>query len=425
MVKQVLKRLLGRSRGERRSRGYTLIEVLVAALIGSLVVTGLLTFVVGALDRDRREEAKATTQTELQDALDFIADDMQEAVYIYDATGLNAIYDQLPAISNAYPVLVFWKRYSYEAGDNRCVSTTDDKYCGEEEKIAANPTQKRYVRCMRSTTTSPIKNCTGSDEVVYALVAYYLRKDDDTGAKYKGARIDRFEMRGGIVSTCTSQTDSASPNCGLTAQRPSGEDPTDTNFYYRFPTDPAFRGFDSSGGGTLSDRMNEWTKSNGAYDLSGNVRTLLYFIDDTAYNSNQDAIGATANVKVPVSADTVDTNPSVTGVQAACANPNIGGAGVGAQRIPADFTKYPDGTALPSVIQFSSFYACVNSTQNVARIFLRGNAIARLNPDPNNRILASDDTARRGADTGPIAYANASQFVPTSDVRVFARGLLR
>jgi prepilin-type N-terminal cleavage/methylation domain-containing protein len=109
-------------------KGFTLIELLVSILISTIIISTLLAFTVNIMETDRREQAKVETQGDVQSALNFIADDLQEAVYIYNADSLNynsgaaspgpGIKNQLPdttvdavfASTKSTPVLVFWKR---------------------------------------------------------------------------------------------------------------------------------------------------------------------------------------------------------------------------------------------------------------------------------------------------------------------------
>ena len=79
------------SRLAQISRGFTLVELLVSIVIASIVVGTLLSFMTNILTSERREQAKATTELEIQSAIDYIADDLQEAVYIYNADGIAAI----------------------------------------------------------------------------------------------------------------------------------------------------------------------------------------------------------------------------------------------------------------------------------------------------------------------------------------------
>ena len=87
-------------------------ELLIAAAISSLVVSGLLFLVVELLRIDNREIALEEVQRDTQRALNYIADDLSEAVYVYKnpatvtnlATGVGAA---LP--SGGTPILAFWK----------------------------------------------------------------------------------------------------------------------------------------------------------------------------------------------------------------------------------------------------------------------------------------------------------------------------
>jgi len=73
---------------ESESGGFTLTELLVAMLLVALVLTPLLTFMLNIMDSERKEQAKTTSEQELQSALDYIAGDLEQAVYIYDDDGL-------------------------------------------------------------------------------------------------------------------------------------------------------------------------------------------------------------------------------------------------------------------------------------------------------------------------------------------------
>jgi len=72
----------------QKSGGFTLTELLVAMLLVALVLTPLLTFMLNIMDSERKEQAKTTSEQELQSALDYIAGDLEQAVYIYDDDGL-------------------------------------------------------------------------------------------------------------------------------------------------------------------------------------------------------------------------------------------------------------------------------------------------------------------------------------------------
>ena len=150
------------------NNGFTLIELLVAMVLAFLVITPLLGFMIDILNTDRKEQAKINSEQEVQSALDYIAQDLQQSIYIYDAKGIKAIKDQLPqnTATDRVPVLVFWKREF----DKNVIDVT-----------VGGASQGK------------------NDTFVYSLVAYYLVKDtiinDADNIWSDQFRIARFELK--------------------------------------------------------------------------------------------------------------------------------------------------------------------------------------------------------------------------------------
>jgi type II secretory pathway pseudopilin PulG len=396
---------------QKRSAGFTLLELLVAMLIATAIVGTLLTFLVSVLETDRKEQAKSESQEEIQAALDYIADDMQEAIYIYDADGLNALFanGSLPTPplgatnTKGTPVLVFWKRHLYS----------------RDENIKLNPASA-------TSPTVPVKNLLGKksgtfieggDQYVYSLVAYYLLKDDTPSTNWSNtSRIARWEIRDGITNrVCDPSADAGSCVATTPEQTRTG----DSTRYYVLPS-PGFTRFDTSGAGTLSQKMNKWTKHTDSYNYTvSDFTPLIDFVDDTSYAAIQDdgTLGNSAiEVTVRPNTPAVPPVPSLNDIgEYSCnnathgvgnINPFIDGinpTGQVTQRIPYDFSS-----AAGNPTGLSSFYACVNPSQVTARVYIRGNALARIQP---NRIFRE-----------PVP--NNSQFFPTANVRVNGRGSL-
>ncbi|MBD1836046.1 prepilin-type N-terminal cleavage/methylation domain-containing protein [Cyanobacteria bacterium FACHB-472] len=238
-IKFLLISQLKRSRlAEKKNSGFTLIEVLVAMILAALVITPLLGFMINILDSDRKEQAKSTTEQEVKSALDYIAQDLSQAVFIYNAAALNAISsttptnsgirDQIPPvqavggcsnINNCKPVLVFWKR----------------KFLSRDE--------------VGSLTG-------GNDTFVYSLVGYYLITDGggNNGTWSNTARIGRFEIKDGIPNP--------TGNTG-----PSRQDNGKPVYYRRLP-DTGFRLFDLSKAGDLATKMKQWVKHPDPYNAA-------------------------------------------------------------------------------------------------------------------------------------------------------------
>jgi prepilin-type N-terminal cleavage/methylation domain-containing protein len=315
-LKFILSTQLKRSGINKTISGFTLIELLVAMVMAILIITPLMAFMINILDGDRKEQAKATSEQEIQAALDYINRDLQQAVYIYDADGVtrnadttitnSGIKNQIPPLKSATscsdstickPILVFWKR----------------------QLIADS------VGINASTETSAANT---DDGFAYSLVAYYLITNTD-GANStwsKEARIGRFELRGPVNATNANTTGSA----------------TDSGF-----NPPSL----SKNGTLLKDKMDQWQAASANY--SNQVVTLVDYISTTAPSSS-----------------------------APCSSPNLVGS------------------------QTSGFFACVDANDVLAQVYIRGNALARVQ---NNNL----------------AYANNTKtYFPSSSIRVQGRGFL-
>ncbi|MFB2922218.1 prepilin-type N-terminal cleavage/methylation domain-containing protein [Aerosakkonema funiforme] len=106
--------------GKIKTRGFTILELLVAVVISTFIVIALVDMVIDLLQTDRREYARAETQREMQMALDYMVNDLREAAYVYDNKQLNesrgstgtvgALKNFLPQFpAGMEPILVFWK----------------------------------------------------------------------------------------------------------------------------------------------------------------------------------------------------------------------------------------------------------------------------------------------------------------------------
>ncbi|MDZ8136983.1 MAG: hormogonium polysaccharide secretion pseudopilin HpsC [Nostoc sp. DedQUE04] len=325
-LKFILSTQLKRSGINKTISGFTLIELLVAMIMAVLIITPLMAFMINILDSDRKEQAKANSEQEIQAALDYIARDLEQAVYIYDADGVtrntntttissSGIADQIPPAKSASscsptsgsnpsvctPILVFWKR-----------------------ELKPNS-----VGITASTQTSTTQT---DDGFAYSLVAYYLitnpNKSNDTWSQE--ARIGRFELQGPVNAAYANATGSASD---------TGFNPPPLN----------------KSGATLKDKMNQWQTALGAlanYSTSNQVVTLVDYISTTAPSSTP------------------------------CTSPNLVGS------------------------QTSGFFACVDANEVLAQVYIRGNALARLQ---NNNLAYT---------------ANTKTYFPSSSIRVQGHGFL-
>lgn len=324
-----LKHQLKRAKQAQMSKGFTLVELLIAIALSSIVIGTLLSFMNNILNSERQEQAKAITEQETQQAIDYIANDLKEAIYIYDADGINAIKSQLPNATdtNKVPVLVFWKR----------------SFLPKERNIKDINDNSTTVGCLVKIPPNGT-NCDNRDYFVYSLVSYYLIKDNSSTWS-KTARIGRFEVQDAIKAPYSSN--------------------------YLTSAAPGFKLFDlNQAGTTLKEKMNAWTKASTSYDLTKNKIDILVDYIDQSTNS---ALIPPTNFCI--------NNPSAN-----------------AQLVPVN-----NSTANPLGIY--SFYACVDSSRNLAKVYIRGNALARLS---NNATFAN----------------SKSTYFPLVSVQVKNRGLL-
>lgn len=305
-----------RSKVDRTVSGFTLIELLVAMIMTFLILTPLLGFVVDVLNTDRKEQVKSNTEQEVQAALDFIAEDLGQAIYIYDKTGVDAILDSLPNATAGTPILVFWKR-------------------------------QLMRRVLPPNSTSSDCNPVGSDPTcndsfVYSLVAYYLKQDTNSlwcqpGVGNCPARITRYQYLDGVIDT-------NAPNPAyFTDPDPRAAKPD------------GFLPFNLSiSGNSLQEKMNQWPlqEDGGAIATfdTPTEQVLVNYIDTSAVTA---------------------TYPASDECQKALGNPTTTLPNGTTQVVSEAQLRIADNTKI-------GFYACVDSSKTVARVTIRGNSLRKM-----------------------------------------------
>lgn len=162
-----------------KNKGFTLTELLIAVFTAAIVISSLLTAMVQILQADRREARRSQIQEQTQSALNYISQDLKEAVYIYEGSSndpnkrtIANIEPFLPNYSDRTPILAFWKTQSIS--DSQIPT---EAFCNgltkEEEQLECN-----NVRFQRNE---------------YVLVVYYqLTKNSIT---WEGkSRIERYSL---------------------------------------------------------------------------------------------------------------------------------------------------------------------------------------------------------------------------------------
>jgi prepilin-type N-terminal cleavage/methylation domain-containing protein len=179
-------------------RGFTLIELLIVSLIGAGIITGLTYIMIELLNADQRETSRTDTQREMQLALDYIASDMREAVFVYtgdcldgddsgdcpERSNAGSLLPYIPASlssNGSVPIVAFWR----------------------QEPL---PRVMREACSQAYADTNSVPCITANS---YALVVYSLQRDVNNADVWDGrARITRY------ILTEFPSSGAAIPNAG-------------------------------------------------------------------------------------------------------------------------------------------------------------------------------------------------------------------
>jgi type II secretory pathway pseudopilin PulG len=313
LLKTQLKR--NGSQSDKINSGMTMLELLVGTIMAFLIITPMLTFVVDMLNTDRREQVKANTEQDIQSAASFMAQDLSQAVRIYNQSEINdeIVKKSRPAIlvpSGSTPILVFWKRQLVK------------------DAIPAVAT----VNC-----NSNPEQC--DDTNVMSLVTYYVRQDNNSTWCADGspcpARIERLEIRDGV------------------------KDPTDPTKYL-CDTTPS-----------LCPQANDPKKRDSGFNPAFEIKDATKLVGSTTDTINKDP-------EVLVNyLDHTDLPPANNECKTALGNPK-----------DADGNDINEGV-LRVAGNDAGFYACVDSSRTLAQVFIRGNALRRIQKDADYSVSKS------------------------------------
>jgi len=339
-MKSLLRLLLKSQHQRHRSgpaqtdKGMTLVELLVGSIMAFLIITPMLAFVVDMLNTDRREQVKSNTEQDIQAAVDFIAQDLSQALYIYDNEGINTIQGSLipPAGDpQGTPILVFWKRQL------------------QQNALPVIPTARDIPNPTTCNTGTPC-----NDTYVLSLVAYYQINDNNPGSIWcqpSGGpcptRIVRYQIRDGL------------------------KDPQATN-----PDEPYYN--------TVNPGQTRSPAYNRLFNLSKPLENVT--VEDIALDPGE------------VLVNHIDHSQRLISDQEECQK---------ALGNPTTQTGTPIDEGTLKITDpnnnINSFYACVDTARNIARVTIRGNSLRRIQTDAN--------------------YApNKSAYFPTATVQVQGLG---
>ncbi len=192
--------MLQKARKGRRAKGFTLLELLVAMIIGSLIVVALLTLVVQLTETNQKDAARTQVQQDMQAAMDYVAQDLRSAVFVYNGgclqgngtptSGANfadtcpGIVNYIPATINNKPdkvaVLAFWRTKELpQKIKDLCKINADQLGSDDADTVTNNVMTKAKVPCLAGYS--------------YSLVVYGLDKSPSDIWNGK-ARLTRYEL---------------------------------------------------------------------------------------------------------------------------------------------------------------------------------------------------------------------------------------
>lgn len=166
-----------------RKKGFTLVELLVAVVVGGIISTVLGAILVDMLQNEAREAALNEVQQDLQSAMNFVTSDLTQATYVYDGDclegrGTTDDSDFCPGLVNHIPdfgtgitpILAMWVLEPVPYDPVSEVIPTDCDGLGTDCISVQNARR------------------------AYTLVVYYL--DTNPGGGWQGAaRLRRYQLR--------------------------------------------------------------------------------------------------------------------------------------------------------------------------------------------------------------------------------------
>jgi prepilin-type N-terminal cleavage/methylation domain-containing protein len=377
----------------QNDQGFTLVELLLAAAIGSIIISSILWLVVQLVNNEKQEFSRSQTDQDMQRALDYIASDLRQAVYVYDgscnqfdSTSCPSYIKYVPSNlsysltstslnSVSIPVLAFWK----------ATSLSDTQLPSQSCSAVSQSSYSQDCRTLRQQRT------------MYSLVIYVQQVD--TSSSWSGRScIARYEL--------PKYQDPASLN-----RSPGFVDPTEVNGL--FPTWP----LKASG---TNCQVSAATCGLSIYDSNNDVFTSTFStttVTETTTNSSP--------YKFSVLADFVDCpNPSVTGT---CPGYTATVPTLSDPPCPTSYFPVPRDYSVTNsyslaALRSRSFFACVAPNTTTTGTDFSGNTqdiIVYLRGNSGNRKLANGSISA----TTDLRL-NTDTYTALLQTRVSLRGVL-
>lgn len=178
--------------------GFTLIELLVSMIIAAIITVSLLSLVIGLVDVNKRDAEQTEVQQSMQAAMDYISEELREAIFVYDkecivgqGTKTNptsvsdcpGLVNHLPASVKDNIVLAFWRTNLLPLDVLKTCSDYSKGGAGDAPRLNSGDVRNGYA----------VKDIPCIASRGYTLVVYTLKKG--TTDVWRGkARLERYQL---------------------------------------------------------------------------------------------------------------------------------------------------------------------------------------------------------------------------------------
>jgi type II secretory pathway component PulJ len=170
-----------------RVSGFSLTEILVVLVLSTILVSTLLYVMVDLMTSSQSEQARSNTNEEMKQALNYMAQELREATYVYtgqeleqsrkvDNKNLLPVKNFLPNFgANTRPIIAFWK----------------------VEPVPYNGSSDTLPSSCTSFSGYKVDECSAIriEQRTYTLVVYIQSTDNSSGDWKGDSRIFRYQLR--------------------------------------------------------------------------------------------------------------------------------------------------------------------------------------------------------------------------------------
>ena len=197
---------------KHNNKGFTLIEVLVALAVSSVVITIVIAFISQGSRFYKTQSNTINLQNELQETSNVITDTLQEATYLKIASGNNA----LSVYTGSYKIVVGKKLFINEKGSSRYIlrdgsgiyiyDKADTQYITDKDKPGY-----RYSNNIEAITVSINDKCktkVGNSKVITqpVMLDVYIKVTHNDTSRFENKtitlrnKISSLEINGAIYT---------------------------------------------------------------------------------------------------------------------------------------------------------------------------------------------------------------------------------